>query len=240
MNTFDGKKYLIVFFITLGIFAVAFLLSEFIYNTRIAQVQTIESNIDRNILETEIQYELLADAACDNENGGDANAIQIAELNDLAKKLSYMEEERGTANAEVITLKKHYSLLQIKDYLLLKEKARRCGKREPTILYFYTNKGGCTDCTKEGFVLTELRENYPNLHVYAFDYHIGLTAIETLKSIYGLKEEFPIIVVDRKPYYGFRSRGEIEGLIPDLALMAKAASSTKPTQNRASSTVGGR
>lgn len=224
---FNAKKYFLVFIITVGVFLVAFLLSEFFYNTRISQVQSIETNINRNILETEIQYELLAEAACDTVDGA---TIQIEELNDLAKKLAYMEEQRGVDDTEVITLKKQYSLLQIKDYLLLKEKARRCGKKEPTILYFYSNKGGCVECTKEGFVLTDMRESYPNLHVYAFDYHIGLTAIETLKSIYNLREEFPIIVIDRKPIYGFKSRKDLEELIPDLG--RPIASSTEDNVRR--------
>lgn len=230
---FDSKKYILVFFITLGIFAVAFLLSEYFYNARVGQIRSLENNINQNILETEIQYALLADSACDDGGNTDGGSpILIDEINTLAKKLSYMEEERGTDDPEVIALKKYYSLLQVKDYLLLKEEARRCGTHEPTILYFYSNKGDCEECKKEGYVLTSLRETYPGLHIYAFDYNIGLTVIETLKSIYRLENALPAIVINRKPYYGYKPREEIENLIPNLALAARATT-TKATTTKA-------
>lgn len=222
------SKYLVAFFITLGIFAIAFLLSEFLYSTRVGQVKSLEENISQNILETEIQYDLLADTVCE---GGDdtTNTLFIDEINNLARKLQYMEDERGSDDPEVISLKKYYSLLQVKNYLLIKETARRCGNKEPTVLYFYSNKGDCKDCKKEGYVLTNLRETYPNLHVYAFDYNIGLSVVDTLKSIYKLENNMPIIVVNRKPYYGFKTREDIENLIPELATSLKATSTSATT-----------
>ena len=65
-----ARKYILVFFITLGIFAIIFLFSDYLYNHRITQVKNIEDNINRNILESEIQYALLADASCDTDEGG--------------------------------------------------------------------------------------------------------------------------------------------------------------------------
>ena len=117
----NPKKYILVFLITLGVFAVIFLLSDFLYNRRITQVKGIEDTINRNILESEIQYALLADASCDTDETG--NPVLVGEINNLTKRLAYMEEQRGTNDAEVISLKKYYSLLQAKDYLLVRERA---------------------------------------------------------------------------------------------------------------------
>src|SRR3989344_4986249 len=66
----NPKKHILVFLITLGVFAVIFLLSDFLYNRRITQVKGIEDTINRNILESEIQYALLADASCDTDETG--------------------------------------------------------------------------------------------------------------------------------------------------------------------------
>lgn len=221
MDPKDQKRYLIVFLLTSGIFLVAFLLSDFLYNVRMAQVAEIEEGINRNILETEIQYALLADAAC--EEGANSVPLSIEELNTLATKLAYMESARGTDDPEVIALKKDYSLLEIKDYLLQRERARTCGEKISTVMYFYSNKGDCEDCRKMGYVLTDMRDAHDDLHVYSFDYHLGLGAIETLKAIYGLEERLPIVVINRKPYYGFQDRAELERLLPELA----RATSTK-------------
>ena len=219
------KKYFIVFVITLGVFALVFLLSNYLYSERINQVKNIEDNISRNILESEIQYSLLADASCDETI--DNSSVMIDELNNLTQRLSYMEEQRGTNDAEVVSLKKYYSLLQVKDYLLLRERAKQCGQKPLTILYFYSNAGNCDDCKKLGYVLTSMREDYDQLHVYAFDYNIGLSVVDTLKSIYKLDNRLPIIVINRKAYYGFKAREEIEKLMPELAYTK--ASSTKAT-----------
>ena len=226
-----AKKYTLVFFITLAIFAVAYIFANFLYNQRLMQVKSIEDNINRNILESEIQYALLADASCEtNESGG--NSILIDEINNLAKRLSYMEDQRGTDDPEVISLKKYYSLLQAKDYLLLRERAKQCGEKPLSILYFYSNKGDCDDCKKMGYVLTSMREDYNTLHIYAFDYNLGLSVVETLKSIYKLENKSPILIINHKVYYGFKAREEIEKLIPDL--QAVSASSTKATTTTSS------
>lgn len=220
----NSKKYTLVFFITLGIFAVVYLFSNYLYTERITQVKNIEDNINRNILESEIQYALLSDVSCemDESNG---NSLLIDEINNLAKRLSYMEDQRGTNDPEVISLKKYYSLLQVKDYLLMRERAKQCDEKPFSILYFYSNKGDCVDCRKMGYVLTSMREDYGKLHIYAFDYNLGLSVIETLKSIYKLDNKLPILVVNRKVYYGFKNREEIENLIPNIESLRAATSS---------------
>jgi len=219
----DFKKYLIVFIITAAIFATIFLVSNFLYSQRVSQVKNIEESISRNILESDIQYALLADSLCGaNEEG---NYILTNELNSLTNRLVYMENQRGISDPDVISLKESYSLLQVKDYLLLRERAKQCGERPFSILYFYSNKGDCDDCKKIGYVLTSMREDYDKLHVYSFDYNIGLSVVETLKSIYKLKDNLPALVIDRQVYYGFKTRENIEALIPGL--VRSNATSTK-------------
>jgi hypothetical protein len=222
------SKYTRVFFITLAIFAVVFLFSEYLYQKRLMQIGTIEDNINRSILESEIQYALLADASCDTEEGG--NTLLINELNNLTKRLAYMEDQRGADDPEVIGIKKHYSLLQVKDYLLLRERTKQCGAKPLSVLYFYSNAGDCVDCKRMGYVLTSMREDYADLHVYAFDFNLGLSAVETLKSIYKLENRLPVLVVNRKPYYGFKTREEVEALLPELSF-------TKSTSTKATTTA---
>jgi hypothetical protein len=220
------RKYILVFFITLGVFAIVFLFSNYLYSQRITQVKGIEANINQNILESEVQYALLAETSCDTDEVT-GNNLLIGEINSLTKKLSHMEDQRGIDDPEVISLKKYYSLLQVKDYLLVRERARKCKDTPPIILYFYSNKGGeCVDCQRLGYVLTSMREDYTNLHVYAFDYNLGLSVIETLKSIYKMKNEPPVLVINNKVYYGFKTRESIEGLISGLSTSTPATTAT--------------
>jgi len=221
---FNIKKYAYVFLITVGIFAVIYLASEFLYSQRITQVKTIEDTISRSIIESEIQYALLADASCETDET--SNPALVGEINTLAKKLAYLEDQRGTIDPEVISLKKYYSLLLVRDYLFTRERATLCNVRPLTVFYFYSNEGNCDDCKKEEFVLTSLREEYDNLRIYAFDYNLGLSAIDTLKSIYKLEDRFPVLVINRKAHYGFKTREDILDLVPELKYMSTSTSAT--------------
>jgi hypothetical protein len=216
-------KYFLVFLITLGIFAVIYLASEFLYSQRISSVKAIEDTINRSILESEIQYSLLADATCGEE---ESNPILIDEINALAKRLDVMETQRGATDPEVISLKKYYSLLQVRDYLFLRERAKQCNEHPATVIYFYSNTGNCDDCKKMGFVLTSMREEFSALHIYAFDYNLGLSVIETLKSIYKLEDQFPVLVINRKAYYGFKTREQVLDLLPEIKFATTSSATT--------------
>jgi len=231
---FQWKKHAFVLLLTSGIFLVAFLFSNYLFNSRMKQVSSLESTINQSILESEIQYMLLADSSCEQNDG--AKTLLLEQLNNLAERLEYLESQRGDDDIEVLALKKQYSLLEVKDYLLLRERDRRCNKESsPSILYFYTNnpEADCTDCKKMEYILTSMRKEYDTLHIYSFDYNLELSTVETLKSIYNLEDVFPIIVINREPYYGFKTREEIEELLPNLPRIeatstdAENATSTK-------------
>src|ERR1035437_3429102 len=163
----DWKKYVTVLFITSTIFIAGIWLSNYLSNKKIDQLKSIESTISMDLMPSETQFSLLEEQSCTDLSA----TVLSSELNSLADKISYSENNIGIKNVDVISLKKYYSLLEIKDYLLMKKITERCGQKPIFILYFYKNDN-CDDCTKQGYVLTSLRENYPNLRVYSFDYKL--------------------------------------------------------------------
>ena len=84
----------------------------------------------------------------------------------------------------------------------------------------------CDDCEKEGYVLTRLRETYPDLRVYSFDYNIGLSAVNTLISVNKVKNELPAIIIKDQTYYGFKSVEDIEKIVPELAKIKATVNAT--------------
>lgn len=217
------------------VFFGALLVSNTFSERRLAEVKSIENKISLDILSSETQFALLKESSC---RAIDHSTAFSEELSSLASKLSYMEDTLGDNDSDVLSLKKYYSLLQIKDYLLVAQINQKCGIKPITIIYFYSNKGDCEDCKKEGYVLTKLRAEYPELRIYSFDYNLDLSAVKTMKSIQGVENKLPALVIWDEPYYGFKSAEDIEKIIPQLkklraarekaeAEAAKNATSTK-------------
>lgn len=221
MREIDWRKYALVFVITAVIFSTAFYVSTSLNDRRLEDIRSIGEQISIDILSSETQFSLLSESSCKDLSGG---SVLSGEINSLAGKLSYTEEKLGSENEEVTKLKRYYSLLEIKDYLLMKRVASKCGVKPITILYFYSNEGDCPECEKAGYVLTYLREQYPELRVYSFDYHLNLSALRTLISIFSVEPKLPAMVVGEKVIYGFTSLTDMESKIPGLKESKRATS----------------
>lgn len=224
-NSLDYRKYVFSFIITAVIFATAIYLSNIFSQKRITEIRNIQDKISIDILSSETQFSLLEQSSCKDIGTGSLST----ELGNLETKLTYTENERGSEDEEVLTLKKYYSLLEIKDYLLMNKISEKCNRTPISIIYFYSNNASCEDCQKEGYVLTKLRETYPDLRVYSFDYNMDLSALKTLISINKVKNELPALVIKDKVYYGFQSIEDIEKAVPELKKLknqSKTATST--------------
>jgi hypothetical protein len=223
----NGKKYIYAFLITALIFGTAIYASSRLGNKKLAEVRDIEDKLSLDILSSETQFALLEETLCKDVG----NTYLSKEVGNLAERLSFAETENPKNDPNVINLKKYYSLLEIKDYLLMKKITAKCGVRPTFILYFYSNLGDCEDCTKAGYVLTALHDKYPDLRIYSFDYNLDLEAIKTLTSIYKVENRLPALIINGDPYYGFRSLEDLESNIPAIKRLQTAliASTTKAT-----------
>lgn len=219
-------KYVLAFVITAAIFGTAFYIASRLDAQRIADIRATQDAISTDILSSETQFELLGNLDCSTIS---ENPVLSSELNDLSGKLSVAEQNLGTNNAQVLLLKKQYTLFEIKDYLLLRQIARQCPGFKPVyILYFYSNAGDCQDCGRAGDVLTYLRQTYPGLRVYSFDYNLDLSALRTLESLRHVSgASLPAFVVNnRAPAYGFKPLPDMQKLIPELKGLATSTGST--------------
>ncbi len=224
-RTIRWSTYLVAFLITALIFATALYASNYFNNIRITDIRATQDDISTDILNIETQFDLLAEHTCSDIG---ENTILPSELTSLGNQLSYLEAQ-GAGNADEVTrLKRLYSLLEIKDYLLMKQIAAKCSLKPVFILYFYSNKGDCADCEKQGYVLTSLAQTYPQLRIYSFDYNLDVSALQTLISIDNVSgKALPALVINGKTYQGYQSVDAIQKILPQLATLQKnAATST--------------
>ncbi len=203
------KKYLIVFVITAAVFGSALHISNTLNNKKIDQLKSIQDNISVDILSSEVQFSLLEELSCSDVS---TNSVLSGELGTFADKIEYGEKNIG-AGEEITNLKKYYSLLEIKDYMLMKKISERCGQKSIFVLYFYANETDCADCVKQGYILTDLRSTYPELRVYSFDYNLDLSAVRALKQIYNIPKALPALVINGKVYAGLQTKEKIETVL---------------------------
>lgn len=214
----DWKKYLIVLLITISLFLTAIYLSNYIGDKKINELKLIQDKIAIDILSSETQFALLQESSCKNVSG----SILSSELDELGRKLEWGEDNLGSTE-EVSYLKKYYSLLQIKDYLLMKKISASCKVKSAFILYFYTTRDYCSECERESLVLSTLREKYPELRVYSFDYSIDVSAVKAMIQIYKIKDtELPALVLDDELLTGFHSIEDLESRVKESFKLQEA------------------
>ncbi len=205
----DYKRYIIVFIITLLLFITGFYLSNYFNSKKVASLQSIQDEIALNILSSETQFDLLSDSTCSDPS----NSILTEQLSSLSEKLDYGERTIGANDPEMVSLRNYFSLLEIKDILLLKRVNERCHTTTPYMVYFYSNEEDCEDCARQWRAISALRDQYPEVRVYVFDYHTELSAAKTLVTIYKLDGKLPAIVIDGKTYTEFKDLPELKELL---------------------------
>ncbi|HUO50841.1 MAG TPA: thioredoxin family protein [Candidatus Paceibacterota bacterium] len=223
VNTHGARwgSYIVAFFITSLIFATALYASNYFNNQRIADIRATQDDISTQILSTETQFDLLEQHSCSDVA---ENTVLPSSMTSLGSELSYLESQGGN-QAEIQRLKGMYSLLEIKDYLIMQQLAERCNLKPVFILYFYSNKGDCPQCEAQGDILTQLSATYPQLRVYSFDYNLPVGALQTLISINNVDGSLPALVINHKVYYGFQSMASIQKILPQLKTLQTASSS---------------
>lgn len=226
-HTARWSSYIVAFLITALIFATALYASNYFNNRRVADIQATQDNISIDILSLETQFDLLAEHSCEDIS---ENSVLSTEIQPLASRLSYLETQNGVNQDELTRLKRYYTLLQIKDLLLMQQVANKCNLKPVNILYFYSNKGDCKDCEQQGYALTGLSQQYPTLRVYSFDYNIGLAALQALVDIHDVKDKLPALVINNKVYYGLHTMDDIRAILPQLATLPTATSTATSTK----------
>jgi hypothetical protein len=221
----NWKKYVFVFIITAVIFGCGFYLSNILSAKQIAAISKLQQGLSIDILSLETQFSVLTHASCKNLN----ESTLTDELYDIAQKLTSISNSIGENNPDFLMLKKYYSILEIKHWLLLNKAAKDCKMDLVSIMYFYTDQKKCPDCNDQGYILTNLRGQYPFLRVYSFDYNLPLAPLDTIKSMYKLEDKLPILVVQDDVYYGLKTKENLEEILKQYVKLQNLGSPSTST-----------
>jgi len=218
------RNALLALIITLVIIGTIIATINYLDRQRLAELDALQNQLATDTLSIETQFALLEEAPCEDLEGGTAFSREVGTLGD---RLARSEQRLGSDDPEVLQLKKQYTLLQIRDYLLTKRLAETCDVEPVTTLYFYSNEEVCEDCDRAGAALSYLRETYPSLRVYSFDYDLELGALKTLVAVEKVNPEFPAFVINGKRSYGYTELEEFQERFPKALFATTTASTTK-------------
>lgn len=197
---------------------------------RVAEISELQSRLATDTLSVDTQFALLEEAPCEYLS---ENNTLSREVSELGSRLAVAETQLGNDNERVIELKKQYTLLQIRDYLLTKRLADACDVDPTVVLYFYSNQpGACEDCDRAAAGLSFLHDTNEKLRVYSFDYDLDLGALRTLIAVEKVQPNFPAFVIEGTPVYGFTDLDAFRDYFPEDFFATSSASTTETRRSR--------
>jgi len=132
-------------------------------------------------------------------------------LDSLGRIITILEEDKGLNDREVLELKKVYTLIQIKHFILINKLKENCNSNYTTILFFYSNEKECEkEVNEKSFIISFLRKKYDFIRVYSLDLNLNSEIIPFFKEIYGLKGCSEIVLNEKKIEESVETSNDLE------------------------------
>lgn len=192
------------FLISAGIFVVGIFIGmnveKFVTSDFASRTRYVEESVQE--IELEMLYFQSLDETYSCNFLGEIVRRTNNNLDELSEQLSrYSETNVLFSGADVENLKKRYTSLLIKDWILQERIKEICGDKTVTMLYFYDRKG-CDDCLIQGNILSILKNSFrEKVMIFPLDRKVDLSMIEILMNRFNVTS-VPSLVIEEKTYSG--------------------------------------
>src|SRR3989344_6167101 len=135
-------------------------------------------------------------------------------LNYLGDLITVLEEKKGKNNADVLELKKLYSILETRHMLLLMNREKACNQQYNIFIFFYSNDKDCkNDVDNLAFILTYLRNKHDDVRVYSFDLNLNSDLINVLEEEYSMGGCSGLVLNKKKINLEIKNSDQLEKLL---------------------------
>lgn len=200
----NKSNYIITAIITSFIFLLGFLLGIQIEKEKVSYLEKTINELSLSVENAELEFLFLdimeGNISCNYFFSEANNLSQMASK--LGDELTEYEKNEKTESQQFYDLKKKYTIVLIKDWLILEKIKKTCGGNYVTVIYFYSNLN-CSSCVDQGLILDYFKLKYgENLLIFALDADLDLSLIRALKTSYSISE-LPTLVINNKKYSGY-------------------------------------
>ncbi|MFP4118711.1 MAG: hypothetical protein ACLFTH_01495 [Candidatus Woesearchaeota archaeon] len=210
----DKRLLFTVLILTAFVFIIGIMIGNYTMEQKFESLTGEYENLRLQLLSLDIQSMILEDDICKLSEDN----MLTEELQEVAQKVSFLENSYGWDDPTVWQTKEQFFLLELRHWWLTKKEIEICENNKIWALYFYSNKGDCPKCQQQGTILTHTRQKNENFTLYHFDINMGNPALETVKRLYNItgEEELPVMVIDGEKYSGYQEKNEIQKVIESI------------------------
>lgn len=148
--------------------------------------------------------------------------ILVSIMDEIYNKLSYfwsrlptkleIYEKYSEIQPEYIKLKRDYTLLTIRAWLLSLAIKEKCSKDIIPALYFYSRE--CETCINQSYVLDELKKENPKFSAFIVDYNLDEPIVRIIKRAYNITE-VPSFIINEKVYPGYHDLTQMRMIVSE-------------------------
>jgi hypothetical protein len=205
------------------IYAVALLLSMFIFATGVYVGHLIDSNnlnsISEHVANTSNRITSLQLLLLTGSNSTSFCPVYQSELEDLNNEienigyqLTFLEEEKQVYDDE---LKRNYFVLEGESYLLSQKVKATCNDSTVLLIHFYSNANCGQLCKDQGTAVMQARDELAGeieMRLFSFDGELDSPVAEAFEAEYNVTG-YPTLVINGQTYSGFQSVEQIKSII---------------------------
>lgn len=210
------EKYVIAFFVTLGIFALGLLLGLVIESQRVEYIQFKDKIQTLDFTSLQLQYQFIDEFSQEKNCEALTSTFDenIKNLEVTRTKIESYQKDSTLNDEEFNLLKREYILAQMRYWFLAKKTKNICGLKHSTILYFFAPSRYCADCDKQSFILTYLKQKFGmGLLNFVFDgYFEEESLVVLLKNVYEI-EDYPTLIINGEKFEGYT---EIKAILQEI------------------------
>jgi len=208
----NWRIYITAAFITLVVFSLGVGLGFYISNEKYDIIRYDLENLQ--LKQKDIELELLLISSI-GEQSCDTLKYEIEKTaslsSELGEKVSYYDKEM-IKNPEFYILKKQYIMTLIEFWNYWELFKKNCNSSVNTVLYFYAINN-CNDCQAQGFVLSFLKDEYPEkIMIFALDKDEDLYSLNLVKNVYNVTK-VPTLIINNEKHEGLKDINVLKELL---------------------------